>query len=150
MLVYRTLLERCRTVDEALALLGKTPRQSANNLMLMDAAGDRAVAEITPEEVVVRRAPASAPLISTNHHRGVDLDTAGRCARFDRLHTAARGAFGKLSENHFERMLASVANETATMQSMVFEPANRVVYLATGANAPSRGFTRIDLRPLLR
>src|SRR5687768_14464554 len=34
-LLYRTVLERCRTVDEAVALLESTPRQTANNLMLM-------------------------------------------------------------------------------------------------------------------
>ena len=38
-LLYRTVLEQCRTVDEAIDLLNRTPRQSANNLMLMDAAG---------------------------------------------------------------------------------------------------------------
>ena len=56
-LLYRSLLEQCRTVDDAIAFLNKTPRQSANNLMLIDAAGNRAVAEITPEGVHVRRAP---------------------------------------------------------------------------------------------
>ena len=39
-LLYRTVLEQCRTVDEAIDLLKRTPRQSANNLMLMDARGE--------------------------------------------------------------------------------------------------------------
>src|SRR5207253_2804759 len=76
-LLYRSVLEHCKTVEQAIAFLKSTPRQTANNLMLMDATGDRAVLEITPDAVVVRRAPDSAPLISTNHHRGTDLDTAG-------------------------------------------------------------------------
>ncbi len=59
-LLYRTILEQCRTVDEALAFLQKTPRQTANNLMLMDASGARAVAEITPQGVSVRRGNACA------------------------------------------------------------------------------------------
>ena len=58
-------------------MLEKTPRQSANNLMLMDGAGNRAVVEITPESVIVRRAPEGQALLSTNHQRGDDLDTPG-------------------------------------------------------------------------
>jgi hypothetical protein len=33
---------------------------------------------------------------------------------------------------------------------MVFEPANRVVYLATGADAPANGYGRIDLKGYFR
>src|SRR5688500_1178611 len=69
-LLYRTVLEQCKTVDEAIALLEKTPRQTPNNLMLMDAQGNRAAIEITPEKLTVRRAAARSALISTNHHRG--------------------------------------------------------------------------------
>ena len=57
-LLYRTVLERCKTVEEAIALLETTPRQTANNLMLMDATGNRAVVEITPES---RRRPPRRP-----------------------------------------------------------------------------------------
>ncbi len=64
-LLYRTILEQCRTVDEAIDLLQRTPRQTANNLVLMDAAGNRVVVEIRPESVVVRRR-AGAAAISTN------------------------------------------------------------------------------------
>jgi len=146
-MLYRLLLERCKTVDEALALLKKTPRQSANNLMLMDAGGKRAVAEITPSGVTVRQAPDTAALISTNHHRGKDLDSAGRCDRFDALHDVARQEFGRISEAYVEQLLACVAAGEGTIQSMVFEPANRVLYLAVGAGAPTRGFAAIDLKP---
>ena len=150
MLLYRTLLENCKTVDEAIALLEKTPRQSANNLMLMDASGERALVEITPEKVAVRRAPNTAGLVSTNHQRGQDLDAPGRCGRFDFLHDAARREFGKLSEASIEELLAGSSQANATFQSMVFEPANRVVYLAVGAAAPSTGFHRIELKPLFQ
>lgn len=149
MLLYRMLLERCKTVDDAIATLQKTPRQSANNLMLMDASGARAVAEITPSKVTVRRAPDTAALISTNHQRGKDLDQPGRCDRFDALHQAAAKNFGRLSEPALEKMLARVAAGDMTIQSMVFEPANRVAYLAFGSNAPRQGFTRLDLKPYL-
>jgi len=147
MLLYRTLLENCRTVAEAIALLEKTPRQSANNLMLMDASGDRAVAEITPSKVTTRRASNMAALVSTNHQRGGDLDSPERCERFDFLHDASRRQFGRLSEVSVEEMLAGAAQGDMTFQSMVLEPVNRILYLAVGAGAPSHGFKRIDLKP---
>jgi len=147
MLLYRTVLENCRSVDEAIAFLKKTPRQTAFNLMLMDAAGDRAVAEITPAGVAVRRAPGNAALISTNHQRQNDLDSPGRCGRYDFLHDASRRQFGRISESTIEAMLAGAAQGDATYQSMIFDPANRVLTLAAGAGAPNHSFTRIDLKP---
>jgi hypothetical protein len=114
--------------------------------MLMDASGDRAVVEITPERITVRRAPENLPLISTNHQRGQDLQTPGKCPRYDRLMTDGINTFGKIEEPTVQKMLQSVAVPTMTMQSMVFEPSTRVMYLATGPNAPSRGYERIDLK----
>ena len=43
-------------------------------------------------------------------------------------------------------MLAGAAQGKLTMQSMVFEPANRVVYLSTVKNAAAGEFHRLDLR----
>ncbi len=145
-LLYRTVLERCKTVDEAIKLLETTPRQTANNLMLMDAAGDRAVAEITPEGVHVRRAMGTAALISTNHQRDQDADTAGRCDRYDYLHATSAGEFGHVDEPAVTAMLGHVGRR-GTLQSMVFEPANRVLYLAVGHDAAHRPFTRVELAP---
>ena len=143
-LLYRTVLERCRTVDEAVKLLQTTPRQTANNLMLMDAAGDRAVAEITPDAVHVRRPTGSAALISTNHQRDQDADAPGRCDRYDYLHATAAQQFGRDDAAAVERMLAHVGR-TGTLQSMVFEPTTRTLYLSVGTAAARRPFTRIDL-----
>ncbi|MEA2709779.1 MAG: isopenicillin-N N-acyltransferase like protein [Phycisphaerales bacterium] len=149
-LLYRTVLERCKSVDEAIELLKSTPRQTANNLMLMDASGARAVVEITPDTVTVRRAPDAAALISTNHHRGADLDTAGRCRRYDLLHDASAQDFGHVTRESVEAMLARVAQGKMTLQSMVFEPSNRMLYLAVGKNAPAQGYHALDLKPYFR
>jgi isopenicillin-N N-acyltransferase-like protein len=142
-LLYRETLERCKTVNEAIALIEKTPRQSANNLMLMDAAGDRAVLEITPEGVAVRRAGPMQPLISTNHQRGSDCDTPGRCWRYDDLHEDGAKEFGRIGVDQLETMLAQVSPGKATLQSMIFEPATRTIYLSTGASAATGPFKLI-------
>jgi hypothetical protein len=114
--------------------------------MLMDAAGQRAVVEITPEEVTVRRAPEDQPLISTNHHRGTDLDKKGRCRRYDYLRTQSLKDFGKIDPSSIETMLAKVAQGDMTLQSMVFEPSTQVMYLAVGANASKNPYHKIDLK----
>jgi hypothetical protein len=146
-LLYRTVLERCRTVDEAVKLLQNTPIQTANNLMLMDAGGDRAVVELSPDTGVhVRRGLPEAALISTNHQRDQDQDTPGRCWRYDYLHKTAAAEFGHVDVTDIEHMLGHVGNKS-TLQSMVFEPANRVIYLAAGADASHREYGRLDLRP---
>jgi hypothetical protein len=148
-LLYRTILERCRNVDEAIQLLRDTPRQTANNLMLMDADGNRAVVEIQPDSVTVRRGVDTSALISTNHQRGIDADTSGRCWRYDDLHTTSAANFGQINPNVLEQMLSRVVqgdHGDMTLQSMIFEPSTRVIYLATGTDAPSRTFERIDLK----
>jgi hypothetical protein len=148
-LLYRAILEQCRTVDEAIAFLQRTPKQTANNLMLMDAAGDRAVAEIRPEGVTIRRGEGHSALISTNHQRGQDTGTPGYCWRYDSLHSQAAADFGKLSLPNLEKMLGSVVQGDRgemTLQSMIFEPASQVIYLATGLDAPAHRFERIDLK----
>jgi hypothetical protein len=146
-LLYRMLLERCKTVNEAIDLVEKTPRQTANNLMLMDATGDRAVLEITPESVTVRRASDSESLISTNYQRGTDCDTTGRCWRYDRLHQEGEARFGQIGVRQLEAMLAHVSPGKPTLQSMIFEPSTRTIYLSTGTNAARGTFRRLDLKP---
>jgi predicted choloylglycine hydrolase len=145
-LLYRCVLERCKTVDEAIEFLRDTPRQSANNLMLMDASGDRAVVELTPESVAVRRGSEGEALVSTNHQRGEDADTPGRCERYDYLNENSNQDFGHIDVAGVESLLAGASQGKMTLQSMVFEPANRVIYLSTGKNAARREFHRLDLR----
>jgi predicted choloylglycine hydrolase len=145
-LLYRSVLERCKTVDEAIDFLRDTPRQSANNLMLMDASGERAVVELTPDSVTVRHASEGAALISTNHQRGEEADAPGRCRRYDYLNRTSKQNFGKLDVARVESLLAGVAQGSKTLQSMVFEPSNQVIYLSTGKNAATGEFHRLDLR----
>jgi hypothetical protein len=146
MLLYRTLLEECRTVDDAIALLDKTPKQTANNLMLMDATGARAVVEITPEKITVRHGDEKHPLVSTNHHRGEDLATHGKCFRYDTLMDGGDEQFGRIGVIELQRMLAAVQQGDDTIQSMIFEPSNRVMYLSVGSKSANRSFHRVELK----
>jgi predicted choloylglycine hydrolase len=145
MLLYRTVLEQCRTVDEAIALLDTTPKQTANNLMLMDASGARAVVEITPDKITVRRADDQHALASTNHQRGLDQLTPEKCFRYDKLMQTSGEKFGRIDVPELKRMLESVQQGDDTIQSMIFEPSARVMYLSTGAKSAGREFYRLEL-----
>lgn len=144
-MLYRTLLERCRTVDEAVTLLKALPRQSANNLMLMDAAGNRAVAEITPEQVIVRQGAEHQALASTNNQRGQDRTTTGLSQRFDCMKAEWAAQFGHIGVQQLQLMMRDVSQGDMTLQSMIFEPATRRLYLAVGTDAPRRKYYRLDL-----
>jgi predicted choloylglycine hydrolase len=148
-LLYRAVLEQCRTTEEAVALLEKTPRQTSNNLMIMDAAGHRAVAEISPDGVVVRRGESEPPsaLISTNHRRKQEPETPGRCGRYDYLRRSSQLHFGRIDPERLKSMLATVSQDQSTLQSMIFEPGNRVLHLSVGSDAARGTFQRIDLKP---
>ena len=147
-LLYRTILEECRTVDEAIELLENEKRQTANNLMLMDAAGSRALVEITPAGIVVRRAAASAPLAATNHHRG-DRDEPRVCTRYNCLVGDAGRNWGRLDRATLQKLLARTSQGDLTRQSMIFEPNERRLLLAVGKRAAGRAFHPLDLGPLL-
>jgi len=146
--LYRAILEECRTVDQAIALLEREGRQTANNLMLMDAAGDRALVEIAPQAIRVRRAKNQAPLVATNHHRedGGEPDV---CTRYDCLSADAARDWGRLDRTTLENLLARTSQGDLTLQSMIFEPADRRLLLAVGKRAAGRGFHLLDLGPLL-
>ena len=98
------------------------------------------------EKVVVRKGADGAALISTNHQRGNDQDTPGQCDRYDRLHDTSAAEFGKIDVDEIRAMLKSVQQGNSTMQSMIFEPANRVIYLSTGKRAAEGDFVKIDLK----
>ena len=144
-LLYRSVLERCRTVPEAIAMLRRTPIQTANNLMLMDAAGNRAVAELVPPaSVIVREGEPDHALLSTNHQRGSDQDSAGRCWRYDRMHHDAQCNYGQFDTQKVEQMMSTVGGEI-TLQSMVFEPTRRRIFIAAGRSACTRPYSTLDL-----
>ncbi len=133
-------------MDEAVKYLQESPIQTANNLMLMDASGDRAVAELTPDAVHIRRGLPTAALLSTNHQRDQDQNTPGRCWRYDYMNQTAATGFGQIDVTAMKEILGHVGSKI-TLQSMIFEPENRVIYLSTGADAAHKEFNRLDLRP---
>jgi hypothetical protein len=86
-------------------------------------------------------------LISTNFQRGTDLDTLGRSWRYDCLHEESHNLFGNIDVPTLQGLLSDAMQRGLTIESMIFEPSNRVVYLAVGPLAAKRPLVRYDLRP---
>lgn len=80
LLVMRWLLQTCATVEEALDRLNRAeiPHRMAQNLVLVDRGGARAVVYLAPDrEMVVEREPVGC----TNHQGRVEVPEHGRFTR---------------------------------------------------------------------
>ena len=155
-LMYRQILERCTTPQEALELVKATRRGSANNLAVAAPQGDPLVIEFSPRAAVGRR-PEGGVLLATNHFRTPELARAGEppCPRYARLRQTANSHQGILDIPALKAMLRSVQfarspEEPSTLQSMIFEPAARRLHLSIGhLPAPEGRYVTIDCGKLL-
>jgi len=146
---FRFVLESCRTVAEAVALIEKTPHVTVNNLVVCDANGG-AVVEIAPEDVKSR--PISDELRSCTNHfsnpawqnpkQANAYQTRDRLARLD-----AAPAVGVAVED-VRRVLDDVNQGDLTIQTMVFDPSAAAVHVAFGPGPTTKTpLTQIDLAP---
>lgn len=75
-LVIGIMMDRCRDVREALAFIEGVSHIRSMSYLLVDASGDAAVVEATPEHVHVRR-PERGYIVATNHEvADQDIETA--------------------------------------------------------------------------
>ena len=84
--------------------------------------------------------------MSTNHRRGDDNCTPGRCDRYDSLRAASEEDFGRIDLPKLEAMLGKASQGKSTLQSMIFEPSNRVLYLCAQQDAAHGKYHRLDMR----
>ena len=131
MLTYRQILEECATVEEAQALLEKTPRTTWMNLACCDK-NKAVVFEITPKSVGVRN-PDGDILRCTNHFVLPDLAVGIYCERFKTFgHLIDFKAGEKFTLEEVHRCMHSVHQGDLTFQTMVFEPASLKLHVAFG------------------
>jgi predicted choloylglycine hydrolase len=143
LLALRQVLEECRTVDEAYALLKELPRTTMFNLALCDPQGG-AVLEVTTKNVVMRRNKGINAC--TNHFRCDELSVTKSCDRYSSLMAKHSG---KYTVDSVFAKLDDVNQREATFQSMVFEPRDLVLHVAIEERPSTQGtLRRIDLKPL--
>ncbi len=113
-IILRRVLEECHNVDEAIALIGNTPRCTSCNHMLADRSGAIADVEATPAGQWVHR-PTEGILTHTNHCANPVLALQDRYVREypetrerqSRMQTLAQSH--PLTENDLRAMLADHA-----------------------------------------
>jgi len=138
-LVFRTALTNAASTGEVVRTVTARARSTNNNLMICDAKGNAACAELSIRKVVARR-PVNGVIYSTNHFTSKELGRPWMCWRLPRLRKALGGSV-RVDEAMAKKILADVAVARATMQSIVFRPAACSFLLAVGQPpAPSRKF----------
>ncbi|NUN48392.1 MAG: hypothetical protein HUU15_06140 [Candidatus Brocadiae bacterium] len=137
-LLFRRVLERCRTFDEARKLLEESKRTCGNNLMVADAAGRCGVFELDHEEFRLRE-PENGSVIATNHWRLGGKDPAQTCPRWFRLNQLETAWHGKIGLAEAKKLLQSVPQGDLTLQAMIFLPREREIHLACGELPATKG-----------
>lgn len=147
LMAFRRVLEECTTVAEAEKLLRAMPRTTTCCLTLCDKTGG-AVFEITPTHLEVRH-HENGVCCCTNHFRTETLCVDDKCWRYGKLVPLQAKDGPALGVNDLFKKLDEVQQGRSTLQSMVFEPTDRVLHLAYGeGNAPKLKPHRIDLGKL--
>jgi len=129
-LVFRTALTGAASTEDVLRVVKTRARSTNNNLMICDAKGNAACAELSIGKVVARR-PENGVIYSTNHFTSKELGRPWMCWRLPRLRKALSGT-AKVDEALAKKILADVAVKQATMHSIVFRPAACSFLLAAG------------------
>lgn len=143
-LLFRRVLESCKTFDEAKALLEKTDRTCGNNLMVVDATGKCGVFELDHDQCKVRE-PEEGAIIATNHWRLDPPNESQVCPRWFRLNQLEKAWKGKIGMTEAKKLLQAVPQGELTLQSMLFLPKERELYLASGELPATKGkFRRVE------
>jgi hypothetical protein len=144
--LYRQVLEECTTVAEAEAYLKKAKRTTTACMTACDKGGGR-VFEITPKTVHARGA-VNGVTCCTNHFCCDGLATADKCWRLPLL-LPLQKQDKKLGVADVFAKLDEVNQKRFTLQSMVFEPADRVLHLKYGDGpATKKEAVKLDLGKL--
>jgi isopenicillin-N N-acyltransferase like protein len=144
--LYRQVLEGCATVAEAEAYLNKAKRTTTACMSACDKDGGK-VFEITPKTVHAR-GPVHGVTCCTNHFCSDGLATPDKCWRLPLL-LPLQKEDKKLGVADVFAKLDEVNQKKYTLQSMVFEPANRVLNLKySDGPATKKEAVKLDLGKL--
>jgi hypothetical protein len=144
LLAFRLVLEECSTVAEAEKLLRKMERTSTCCMTICDKNGG-AVFELTPKGVEVRT-HENGVCCCTNHFRTEKLCVDDKCWRYAKLSALQAKDGPKLGVKDVFAELDKVQQGKPTIQSMVFEPGERVLHLAYGTGPATKiAPTRLEL-----
>jgi isopenicillin-N N-acyltransferase like protein len=143
LLLFRQILESCKTVDEAEKMLKDSKRTTYWCLTVCDKKGG-CVFEVTPKNVV-RRSGIDGVCCCTNHFITDELSVSKTCWRYPLLEKIQKGD-DKLGVEEVGQALHKVAQSAWTIQTMVFEPESRILHLAyAGKPASGKALKKLEL-----
>jgi hypothetical protein len=147
LLTFRRVLEECGSVAEAEKFLRGMERTSTCCMTICDKTGG-AVFEITPKGLEVRR-HENGVCCCTNHFRTEKLCVNNKCWRYEKLAALQAEDGPKLGVKDVFAELDKVNQGKYTIQSMVFEPGERVLHLSYGPGPATKlPPVRLDLGKL--
>ncbi len=149
LMLFRQILEDCSTVAEAEKLLKDAKPMTTASLTICDVTGGK-VFEITPKSIEPRK-PSNGITLCTNQFLSDKLDGDERpCKRLDKL-LKTQSASTKLDVDDLFARLHDVNQENRTLQTMVFDPAKKVIHLklSDGKETATVAKTiKVELAPL--
>lgn len=149
MIMYREALARARKAADVHTYIAKAKRTCANNFMVVDATGKALVVE-WDQDFAVARPATDGTLCSTNYFRSDKLKDVGfpiGKGRYDSLEEFLDRERGHIDLAKVKAVLADVARPWYTnVQSMVFLPRRRTLYVSVGGALPAakQRFVRLD------
>lgn len=159
--LYRDIMERAGSLDEALTILRRGARTQGNNLLLCSGADNSArIVEFTPWHLVARE-PEDGWITSTNHFvdpsmaplnaKAVLFSSGERSGRLGKLCAAGQADLEAASTFLLDTALRTAdANpycavcNPCTIYSSVFAPARRTLWVRA-ADRPERGYEELRL-----
>ena len=149
---FRKLLESKTNVKEAMNFFSKTKIASANNLTVADANNNSIVFELLPFRKTIIRHPENKTLFCTNYSSNNKLIKGELGIRYMTLKNTAQRYYKqneKINLSLLKEILKKVAIEEINLQSMIFVPSQKKMYLSMSAiPAASGNYKEINLLPL--
>ncbi|MHC4161392.1 MAG: C45 family autoproteolytic acyltransferase/hydrolase [Planctomycetota bacterium] len=141
MIMYREALARARKAGDVYTYIDGAERTCPNNFMVVDATGAAEVVEFD-QDVVARRPADRGTVCSTNHFRSKELTgkEGWRVGedRYASLVEFLEREHGKIDVDRIRKALGDVATPwLLNVQSMIFLPARRALYLSKGGALPA-------------
>jgi hypothetical protein len=153
-LAFRRALTEAKDADGVARVLEKTRITVANNLSVVDRAGNARVLELAQDGVVVR---AGERLVSTNHFNStarreprVTLTYFSSLRRYDVVKGCCDDSGDEVPLEAAQAALKKAAMPLINVQSMVFRPKEGEVYVARGRPPVASGqWVRLQASDLL-
>jgi hypothetical protein len=139
LLMYREALAGARKMTDVHDYVASVARTCPNNFMVVDETGAAEVIEFD-SEVLARRGPDETGICSTNHFLTKELQgEAWRLGlrRYRSLQEFLRQKRGRIDLDGVREALVDVAPWLVNVQSMVFLPRKRSLYLSVGGKLPA-------------